>query len=55
MQSRSNAVSIFVGFVATLAFGAVTYFSVEAAGGTGVRSDYSNTPNAVTQGPPGVK
>jgi hypothetical protein len=55
MQSKSNAVTIAVAFVGMLAFGAVSYFAIDAAGGTGIRSDYSNTPNAVTQGPPGVK
>ncbi|MGB8652403.1 MAG: hypothetical protein WCD35_17285 [Mycobacteriales bacterium] len=55
MESRGNTVTILIGFVATLAFGAMTYFTVDQAGGTKMSPDYSNTPNATVPGPPGVK
>lgn len=40
--------------VACLLFGFVTWWVVDAAGGTKVESTYSNTPNATVPGPPGV-
>ncbi|MCW2587248.1 MAG: hypothetical protein JWN55_2764, partial [Frankiales bacterium] len=45
---------IVVAFLAMLAFGAITYYTVEVAGGTGISPEYSNTPNGVVPGPPGL-
>jgi hypothetical protein len=55
MESRSNTVTLVVAFLATVVFGVITYVCVEVAGGTGISSEYSNTPNGVVPGPPGVR
>ncbi|MCW2599753.1 MAG: hypothetical protein JWM02_1582 [Frankiales bacterium] len=54
-ESKSNLMPI-VASIAGLAIYAVgTYVVVEAAGGTQVSSDYSNTPNGTVPGPPAFK
>lgn len=54
-MAKSNFVMIAVAMVATLLFGALTWWVVDRAGGTKVDPGYSNTPNATVPGPPGVK
>ena len=43
---------ILAAVLGTIAFAVGTYAVVEAAGGTDVEADYSNTPNGVVPGPP---
>jgi hypothetical protein len=52
---KSNTATILVAMVATLLFGFVTWWAVDAAGGTKVEPGSSNTPNATVSGPPAFK
>ena len=55
-QSSKSPLPKIVGALAGLALFCVsTYLAVDAAGGTKVEPDYSNTPNAVTPGAPAFK
>jgi len=54
-MAKSNTATILVAAVATLLFGATTWWVVDAAGGTKVDPGYSNTPNATIPGPPAFK
>jgi hypothetical protein len=52
---KSNTAMILVAAVATLLFAGITWWVVDAAGGTAVDPAYSNTPNATVPGPPEFK
>ena len=52
---KSNTALILSAMVATVLFGALTWWVVDLAGGTKVESTYSNTPNATVPGPPGLR
>ena len=55
-QSSKSPLPMVVGaLLGTAVFCVSTYLVVDAAGGTKVESDYSNTPNAVTPGAPAFK
>ena len=54
-MAKSNTSMILLATIATLLFGLVTWWVVDAAGGTKVEPGYSNTPNATVPGPPAFK
>ena len=55
-EQKKSIVPLIVGaVVGTAVFCVSSYLVVDAAGGTKVESDYSNTPNAVVPGPPAFK
>lgn len=54
-MAKSNTATIIVAAVACIAFGAITFWVVDAAGGTKIDPGYSNTPNATISGPPAYK
>lgn len=54
-MAKSNTSMIVLAMIATLLFGAVTWWVVELAGGTKMDPGYSNTPNATVPGPPEFK
>lgn len=54
-MANSNTRMILLSMVATVLFGVVTWWAVDAAGGTKVEPGYSNTPNATVPGPPAYK
>jgi hypothetical protein len=54
-MAKSNTRLILLAMVATVIFGAITWWVTDAAGGTKVEPGYSNTPNATVPGPPGLK
>ena len=51
-MAKSNTKTILAAMVATLVFGGITWWVVDAAGGTEIDPGYSNTPNATVSGPP---
>jgi hypothetical protein len=53
-KKKSNLPMFVVAAIGLTIYSVGTYVVVEVAGGTGVHSDYSNTPNGVTPGPPDV-
>jgi len=54
-MAKSNTRLILASMVATVLFGAITWWVTDAAGGTKVDPAYSNTPNATVPGPPEFK
>jgi hypothetical protein len=54
-KRRSNVPMYVLALVGLAIYGATTYVVTDVAGGTGVHSDDSNTPNAVVSGPPDFK
>lgn len=54
-QQRSNAPMIVMTLLGLAVYAATTYIVVDQAGGVGVHSNDSNTPNAVVPGPPAFK
>ena len=55
MDRLRNAGGTFVTVLLVFVFAIATYFVVVAAGGTEIRPDDSNTPNATVPGPPAFK
>lgn len=54
-NSKSPVPTVILAVIGLLIYGVGTYVVVETAGGTGIHSDYSVTPNGVTAGPPAFK
>lgn len=55
-EQRKSLVPLIAGtLVGVAVFGVATTLVVEAAGGTKVAPDYSNTPTGVVPGPPAFK
>ena len=54
-KQKSNVPLIVMTAVGLAIYAAATYVVVDQAGGVGVHSDDSNTPNAVVPGPPAFK
>lgn len=54
-NTRLNTRLILAAMVATVLFGALTWWVVDRAGGTAVDANYSNTPNATVPGPPDLR
>ena len=55
MERKSNVPMYVLAILGLALYGATTYVVTEVAGGTGVHSDESNTPNGVVPGPPDFK
>jgi hypothetical protein len=53
-KKKSNIPMFVLAAIGLAVYGVGTYVIVEVAGGTGIHSDYSNTPNGVTPGAPDV-
>ena len=54
-KSKSNVPMIVMTLLGLAIYATGTYIVVDQAGGVGVHSDDSNTPNAVVPGPPDFK
>jgi hypothetical protein len=55
MERKSNVPMYVLTAVGLAIYAATTYIVVDQAGGVGVHSDDSNTPNAIVPGPPAAK
>jgi hypothetical protein len=54
-RNKSNVPMFVMAVIGLLVYSVGTYVVIEVAGGTGIHSEYSNTPNGVTVGPPAFK